>query len=136
LGSLVGGQVNREEPQRTIVLAALMGGLLALIYTPLGPILFRSLLGLAQPLRIALALAFVFPIFFVLGMPFPLGLRVVGRRTGYPLVPLAWATNGFASVVGSVGAISLAILWGFDVVLAGGGVIYLATALLARKVNL
>ena len=49
------------------------------------------------------------------------------------MVPLAWGVNGVTSAIGSVGGIALAILWGFDTVLAAGGLLYLALALLAWR---
>lgn len=52
------------------------------------------------------------------------------------MVPLAWGVNGVTSAVGSVGGIALAILWGFDTVLAAGGFLYLVIVLLAWRATL
>jgi hypothetical protein len=41
--------------------------------------------------------------------------------------------NGVTSVIGSVGAIAIAITSGFDTVLAAGGLLYLTIALLAWR---
>jgi hypothetical protein len=49
------------------------------------------------------------------------------------MVPLAWGVNGVTSVVGSVGGMALAMVWGFDAVMIVGGGIYLAAALLCRR---
>jgi hypothetical protein len=133
LGSLAGGRLGQARTKRTLLFAVLLGGLLALTYTGLIPRLTGALLALALPARIATAMAIAFPLFFVLGMPFPLGLQVAERRAGPPMIPLAWGVNGVTSVIGSVGGIALAILWGFDAVLAAGGLLYLAIALLAWR---
>jgi hypothetical protein len=113
--------------------AALLSGLLALAYTGLLPIVTGVLLDLALPVRVAVAIAIAFPLFFALGMPFPLGLQVAERQSGPTMVPLAWGVNALTSVVGSVGGIALAMLSGFDTVLAIAGALYLGIALLAWR---
>jgi len=57
--------------------------------------------------------AFIFPIGFFLGMPFPLGIRLLFRDAPRG-IPWAWAVNGFASVSGSVAASMLALAFGFS----------------------
>jgi len=133
LGSLAGGRLGKGRTKRILFFAALLSGLLALAYTSLIPLLTDALLALALPARIAIAMAVAFPLFFAMGMPFPLGLQMVERWPGLSMVPLAWGVNGVTSVVGSVGGIALALLWGFDAVLAAGGLLYLALALLAWR---
>jgi predicted membrane-bound spermidine synthase len=133
LGSLTGGRLSKGRTERTLLIAALLSGLLALAYSGLIPLLTGVLLDLPLLARIATAIAVSFPLFFALGMPFPLGLQVAERRSGPSMIPLAWGVNGVTAVIGSVGGIALALLWGFDTVLAAGGVLYLVTALLAWK---
>jgi predicted membrane-bound spermidine synthase len=133
LGSLAGGRLAGGRAERTVLAAALVSGLLALAYTGLIPLLTGALLELSLPARIATAMAVIFPPFFALGMPFPLGLQVAERRSGPSMVPLAWGVNGVTAVIGSAGGIALALVWGFDTVLAAGGLLYLATALLAWR---
>jgi hypothetical protein len=97
--------------------AALLPGLLhALIYLPLGA-------------RIVVAMLVVAPIGFLLGMPFPTGLRVVGQLDP-SLVPWAWAVNGAASVIAPVIAMLVAIVWGFSAAHYMGAGAYLAAAAL------
>ena len=133
LGSLTAGRLGRARTQRTLLFSALLSGLLALTYTGLIPLLTDALLALALPARIVTAMAIIFPLFFALGMPFPLGLQVAGRRAGSSMVPLVWGVNGVTSVIGSVAGIALAMLGGFGTVLAAGGLLYLAIALLAWR---
>jgi len=54
-----------------------------------------------------------------MGMPFPLGIRLVssieqGKEKG--LIPWLWATNSFCSVIASVSAVIIALFFGFKVV--------------------
>jgi len=71
-----------------------------------------------------------------MGMPFPLGFRLVAR-VNQPLTPWAWGVNGFASVVGSILSVMLAQTIGFSPVMALAIIIYLLglTALLSLRLD-
>jgi hypothetical protein len=102
-----------------------MGALILLI--ALYPLLLepasRVALGLPQWGRILLALAAMAPLGYLMGMPFPGGLRVVeGRQPSF--VPWAWAINGSFSVISSVLAVMVALSWGFSAVLWLGAAAY------------
>ncbi len=42
---------------------------------------------------------------------------------------MMWGVNGVASVLGSAGAISIAMFWGYSRAFAAGGVVYLLTGI-------
>jgi hypothetical protein len=64
-------------------------------------------------------------------MPFPLGL--VGVGAGAPtLVPWAWGVNGFFTVIGSVIAMLLGMMFGFTTVLVVAGSCYVMCFLAVR----
>jgi len=77
--------------------------------------------------RGALALATLAPLAFVLGMPFPIGLALIGARAP-ALVPWAWAINGCASVTGAVLATLIAIHFGHAALLVLAALLYLLAA--------
>jgi hypothetical protein len=89
-----------------------------------------ALLGLPIATRCIVAGIALLPFGFLLGTPFPSGMRLFAER--YPHhVPLLWGLNGVASVVGSLAAALGAKMLGFDTVLLIGASIYaLAAALL------
>jgi hypothetical protein len=74
LGSLAGGRLGSGRTEHTLLVAALLSGLLALAYTGLIPLLTGALLHLSLPARIAAAMVVVLPLSFTLGVPFPLVL--------------------------------------------------------------
>lgn len=84
-----------------------------LLVWPQLQITFRSLELEGRLLVVVIALL---PAALFLGTPFPLGLRAVGLF-GNQQVALGWAINGVMSVAGSVAAVALALLAGYDVVL-------------------
>ncbi len=69
---------------------------------------------------------------FVMGIPYPLGLRVLGA-TSDETIPWGMAANGFASVIGAAAGPLLALLFGFSNVLILAAVVYVAAGLAAKK---
>ncbi|MCC7538011.1 MAG: hypothetical protein IT379_17430 [Deltaproteobacteria bacterium] len=131
LGSLVARRLARSgTSDRAVVLVLLLVALvLGVSALGLAPLL-RAALPLSGPLRIALAVASISAIGFLLGIPFPTLLARLGSGDdGARAVASGWVANGAASVVGSVLATFVAINAGFDAVLLSGGVAYLAAAL-------
>jgi hypothetical protein len=74
------------------------------------------LLGRPWPVRLGAAVALVALPGFLLGMPFPSGLRALERIGARTLVPWVWGINGAMSVMASVAGIILAIEFGYTAV--------------------
>ena len=89
------------------------------------PIVFRVALGFPLFARVGIALAMVAPLGVMLGMPFPTGLSIVNEEAP-GLVPWAWGVNGFFTVIGTILALMLAMMFGFAAVLVAAGGCYLA----------
>jgi hypothetical protein len=67
------------------------------------------------PLRLPVTALALSPIGFILGMPFPLGLRYL--HSNFPKqIPWAWGVNGCFSVIGPVLATIGAVQFGFRIV--------------------
>jgi hypothetical protein len=129
LGSGISKRVAARWPERAIVLAAAAIVCLGAAYAMVLPVLFGSLMGLSLSAKMAIAVALVAPLGFVMGLPFPLGLgRISESAPG--LVPWAWGINGCASVVAAVMASLLAMHFGFMTLLALALGLYGATPLM------
>jgi hypothetical protein len=102
-----------------LVLAALV-----IIYVVALPPIFYGLVHLARELRIAIAIVLMAPLATMMGMPMPLGIRILHRATP-EIIPWAWGVNGATSVMGSVAALAIAILTGFNQTLMVGAALYL-----------
>lgn len=95
-----------------------------------------ALVGLRFGYRLLLSGIVLAPLGFVMGMPFPTGLRTLaaelsgeaGNREN--VIEWAWAMNAAASVLGSVLAMVLAIQFGLTITLAAGAMAYLLALLL------
>jgi hypothetical protein len=80
--------------------------------------------GWPLPFKILVTICMIAPAGFLMGIPFPTGLRHLEKQ--FPrAVRWAWALNAAASVLGSVGAICLAIYIGLRATLLMGALLYL-----------
>ncbi len=105
-------RIQAEDMIRNIflVLAPLL-----LLYTWLLPHLFDYFIGERLAVKILITVLMQVPLGFVLGMFFPLGIKLVSRIDGR-MVPWAWGVNGMSSVVSTIVAIMLAMSYGFTMV--------------------
>jgi hypothetical protein len=121
---LIGDDRGRLVKALTIV-AALVA-ILALITQPL----LAGGVGLPFYVKVAATVLMLAPAGFAMGLPFPTGLRML-ERAHQPSVRWAWSLNAAASVMGSVGALVLALYLGLIATLLIGGALYLLAALVA-----
>jgi len=122
LGSLAAGRIEAVEASvlrrlGTLILVVFAFEWFATSY------LLPLALGAPILVRGGLTVAVIAPLGFVLGMPFPLGLRLLESRAP-TLIPWAWAINGFLSVLASTLCILLAMAIGISAVIALAAVIY------------
>jgi hypothetical protein len=62
----------------------------------------------------------------------PTAIRILSSEAP-ELIPWGWGVNGAASVMGSVAALTIALLLGFTCALLVAAALYLAALLLVRK---
>ena len=124
VGTAVGARVSAKASP------ILWGFALAALFTVyafgLGPLL-GWLVGLPIALRILLAVVLVGSGGLMMGVMLPAGVR----HTGATLLPWAWGMNGATSVIGTVGAIVLAVHVGFRATLLVGAGSYALAAVMA-----
>jgi spermidine synthase len=104
------------------------------------PSRLAALVGMDFGYRLLVSGVLLVPLGFVMGMPFPTGLRALaalptpelpaGQPASENAVEWAWAMNAAASVLGSVLAMVIAIQFGLTVTLACGTAAYLLALLL------
>jgi len=123
LGSLYASRFASRKA--FIVRAAVLGVAASLLfYIFLLPTLIDNLIALPLGFKLVLALLFIAPAAFFMGIPFPTGLSALesGRAR---LLPWALGMNGALSVTGAVASKVLSVSYGFPVVLAMAIVLYL-----------
>jgi hypothetical protein len=117
-GRIVGAHIWRLTAALALA-AALVGTLAATLQLALS-----AGVGLPLFLRVAATVLMIAPAGFVMGIPFPTGLRLI-RSRHESSVRWAWSLNAAASVLGSVGALVLALYLGLMQTMLIGGALYL-----------
>lgn len=84
--------------------------------------------------RVILSLALLLPTGFLLGMPFPSLMRLVGKTSSYD-VGLMWGINGLMSIFGSSLSMIISKTFGFKYSLLLGFLIYIIIFVLSLRLN-
>lgn len=136
-GSLTCGKWLRDSARVWVPLSLII--LTLLLYVVALPIILDRLVGAPFAAKLVISGLLLIPLGFVMGMPFPTGLRALAAMThegwGGNSVEWAWAMNAASSVLGSVLAIVIAILLGLNVTLCCGAAAYLLALLLRGKLR-
>jgi spermidine synthase len=115
IGSFLSGRYGAGW--RTVLMGLLGAMALLMLGYRFGiPILVDRFVGVALPLRCALAILLIAPLGLTLGAFMPIGLRVIAEVTVYKreFIAWAWAVNGFLSVISSMLSTILAMTLGFE----------------------
>jgi hypothetical protein len=124
-------QQYRLGDRRLVLLAiSALAALIVLAGFGLAPLL-RTAVALPMFARIVLCAVLMLPLGVLIGVPFPSGIRMIGREAP-SLIPWAWGMNGFFTVIGSVLALMLSMMIGFRAVLCVAAGIYLVSMLVIR----
>jgi spermidine synthase len=132
LGSYLSGRLDETRIKETLV--KLIGAVVLMVfaYILLLPPIFYGLVWLPHPARIVIAVILMAPLALVMGMPMPIGIKLLSKSAPQ-IIPWAWGVNGATSVMGSVGALVIAILTGFNQALIVGAALYGLAILFSRK---
>jgi hypothetical protein len=120
--------------QKTALKKALLAliGMLFLTYVALDPLL-RMLLGAAAIWHYVVALLVLGPIGILMGLPFTIGMRDILSSTAQRAY--AWAANGCASVLASIAAAQMALMFGIPYILGCAIAAYGIVLLSWRQMN-
>lgn len=116
-----------DEPTRRRMVARLFPALVVvtLLHMLLSSTALETTLAFGLTARIVVAVLLLAPLGFLLGIPFPTGIRWVGQnRPG--VIPWLWGINGVTSVLGSALATLFSIHIGFRLTLLVAALVYVA----------
>ncbi len=134
LGSYFSSSIAGDEHQRLTRVLSMIAVLVAVLAFAAGP-LVASAATWRLPAKLFLTALAVAPAAFLMGVPFPTGLRWLNRRHAVA-VRWAWSLNAAASVLGSALAILLAIYLGLRATMLVGAALYLCALAVARSVDI
>jgi hypothetical protein len=113
----------RYGNQHNAFKVCLIIAVLSIAYIFILPALFNATLNLSLILRFSLAFMFIFPLGFLMGIPFPTFLQSSKHESENDAAWM-WCINGTFSMLAGVLAIVIAMTYGFSIVLILGAVIY------------
>jgi hypothetical protein len=129
VGSLISmGSSLMRRPGSLLIIA-----LLAVPYSLIPSLASSALSALPIAERAAACFVLIFPLGILLGVPFPLGISLLGKKSP-ELIPWAWAVNGCFSVMAPLMAAMLALSIGNSSIILLSAVIY-ALAYLSLRVR-
>jgi hypothetical protein len=111
---------NKNERDIKLAMTALIGTLILTVVS--FELSVAHILNLFETLRYVVAILFLLPIGFLMGMPFPLGMRQILNSPVQRAY--AWSVNGCASVLSSVMAAQVAISFGIPLIAVGAVMTY------------
>lgn len=109
-GSLLSSKLNANKASIARVLLMII--FFIIIYVLFLVPLLRLTINLPLVARIFFSILFISPAAFFMGMPFPLGLRILSAENR-TLIPWAWGINGCLSVISTALATIIAVQAGF-----------------------
>lgn len=123
-----------EKPFALLRIAVMAIVVLTLAQMFVVPLLFRQFLAVPFSMRLVLSVLFLLPSGFFMGIPFPVGLSWTSKNfEGF--VPWAWGMNGYATVIGSVLSVIIALNFGFRIVLLTAILIYILAYVMLRRLT-
>ncbi len=131
IGSFVSGWASdkREIVKNILFVCPLIITIIAVYALSLSS-LFAAWLPQDAMVRILLSIILLFPLGFLMGIPFPTGIRILSSASDQS-VPWMWGINGAMSVLGSVLVTAIGIVWGFNYAMACGATAYFSALLCA-----
>jgi hypothetical protein len=138
LSSSLGSWVSRRLPEAELPRRGrlIIGGIVVLLALDLFlvPGLTSQTQSAPVAIKLALVACIVLPLGFLMGVPFPSGLRLAAA-TGKSVIEWSWAINAAATVLGSVLAIFIFVIAGISMGMALGALAYLVAAWLMARLS-
>ncbi len=121
IGALYSHRLKTQRLRRVIMLIFIA----VIAYVLLLDTAFSIFIAWPLAVKMLVSVIVTAPLGFVMGMPFPLGIRAIEKE----LIAWSWAANGSASVLSPVIAVLLALFVGYSVVLLLAAGLYIVGSL-------
>ncbi|NIO79377.1 MAG: hypothetical protein GTN68_02330 [Candidatus Aminicenantes bacterium] len=125
LGSLCSGFFKNFSGRKLIVTSSVLISGLVILYLFLVPTILEQTITLNLIQRLCISSLFILVPGFLMGFPFPTGIRLLKENNLQDIIPWMWGLNGATSVMGAVLTIIIAISFGYFYVFILGGLSYL-----------
>jgi len=137
VGSLLAGKLSDKAlPLKLFGILLIICSLLILYNYGLATV-FDTFLGMSGLIRFIIAVLLILPLGIVMGMAFPLGIRLLDQD-GSEMIPWVWGVNGAFSVMGSIIAWGLSLNFGYTTTLWASTIVYgcAAITMIIKPINI
>jgi len=133
IGSYFGGKIYNGNPQKRLVVISfvivIVGAILFLCYQPI----LNELMSYSQIYCSMVCFIMMMPFGLLLGIPFPTGIQILKQNNMDTFIPWMYGVNGILSVLGSIFAVILSMMFGFNITFLSGLSIYFILFLILYK---
>jgi predicted membrane-bound spermidine synthase len=112
-GSYFGRNMYGTDARKRLQVVSMAIVVVGILLFVVSPLLLAKSLEFALPLRAATTFLVILPLAFLLGIPFPSCLQLLALDHKDRFIPWMYGVNGSMSVLGSVLAVILSMLFGF-----------------------
>jgi hypothetical protein len=119
IGSYLTGLIHPDGHRRWHPVLLALLSILLLAYILALPHFMERWISVPTHYKIPLVILGLIPLGLLMGMPFPMGIKLVARQAP-EMIPWVWGINGATSVFASVISIGVAINWGFSAAMMVG----------------
>ena len=134
IGSLLSPRISRMFKRNSILYLVIFVFLVLVLYSFFLFKIVYLLIKLSLAFRFLTTLVFISIIGVPMGVFFPTGLKYLGE-TNKAMIGWAWGSNAFATVLGSVLTVIIAINWNFSVTLWMAALSYLLAGFIFHRVR-
>lgn len=132
IGSLLSGRINSVFGKRTILYLSIFIFSVLIFYSIFLFSITYSLIHFGLLGRLIITVLLISILGIPMGVMFPTGLRSLGKSDRI-MIGWAWGANAFATVIGSVLTVIIAINWNFSVVTILAALLYLLSGIIFIK---
>lgn len=113
VGSFFGGKIYPDDIAKRLKRISSLIVISGAILFAVSPLILNELLVYGLALRAVVCFVLLLPFGFLLGIPFPTGIQLLKQNNLVKYIPWMYGVNGIMSVLGSVLAVILSMLFGF-----------------------
>ncbi len=132
IGSNYGNFISRENHKNRLLIISLLITAAGIIFFFIYPYVLNIVLKESLIYRGIISFILILPFGFLLGIPFPTALHLLRSENNENLIPWMYGINGTMSVLGSVLAVIISIMYGFTVSFFVGLFFYLSIFIITR----
>jgi hypothetical protein len=133
IGSYTGGKILGNNPHKRIAIIAFAITVVGLVLFWYEQKFLTDMIVYGQFYRSLICFLLLVPFGFLLGIPFPTGIQILKQVGLDNFIPWLYGVNGMLTVLGSVTAVILSMLFGFTFTFTAGLAVYFILFLMFCK---